>query len=64
MSGGGRTLTYTIDNISTYLHVNSRRIKWRGVARTHISVGVVYFVLSPRGWGGGFLEHILSLVWN
>ena len=60
MSGGGRTLTYTIDNISTHLHVNSRKIKWRGVARTHILEGVVYFVLSlrGRGWGkGSFLEH-------
>ena len=53
MSGGGRTLTYTIDNISTHLHVNSRKIKWRGVARTHISEGVVYFVLSLRGGAGG-----------
>ena len=34
MSGGGRTLTYTIENISTHLHVNSRKIKWRRVART------------------------------
>ena len=53
MSGGGRTLTSTIDNISTHLHVNSRKMKWRGVARTHISEGVVYFVLSLRGGAGG-----------
>lgn len=55
MSGGGRTLTYTIHNISTHLHVNSRRIKWCGVARTHISEGVVYifFVAEGEGLGEG-----------
>lgn len=26
MSGGGKTLTYTIDNISTHLHLNAEEL--------------------------------------
>ena len=54
MSGGGRTLTYTIHNISTHLHVNSRRIKWRGVARTYFRrVVYIFFVAEGEGLGEG-----------